>query len=186
VNKTNAGSLGLFAYGMSTVLLSFSNVGSYPSGGAILSMALFWGGMAQVIVGLVESAKGNTFGFTAFCGYGFLWITFGLINIGAGNGWWKVSSKEIGMYLFLWAVLSFFLMMSSTKAPSLLTIILLLTVILLLLLGWANYHGASSGFIKIAGWEGVLTGGLALYLGFASLIGETVGSNLPVGQPIKK
>lgn len=186
MSKANAGSLGLFAYGTSTILLSFSNIGSYKAGGAIFSMALLWGGLAQVIVGILENGNGNTFGLTAFAGYGMLWITFGLLNIGASNGWWALSSKEVGMYLFMWALFTIVLMLSSTKAPGLLTVILLLTFILLFSLGWDNWHGASAGLTKFAGWEGVLTGLLAVYLGYAGLTGETTGAKLPVGKPFKK
>ena len=64
---SNPGPLGLMAFGMTTVLLNFHNAGFYGLGTMILAMGIFYGGLAQVIAGIMEFKKGNTFGTTAFC-----------------------------------------------------------------------------------------------------------------------
>jgi succinate-acetate transporter protein len=36
-------------------------------------MGIFYGGLAQIIAGIMEFKKGNTFAFIAFISYGFFW-----------------------------------------------------------------------------------------------------------------
>src|SRR5580698_1549061 len=83
----NPAPLGLFGFGMTTVLLNLHNAGFYEMNSMILSMGLFYGGLAQVIAGILEYKKNNTFGMTAFISYGFFWISLvGLIFMGKW-GW---------------------------------------------------------------------------------------------------
>ena len=70
----NPGPLGLLGFGMTTVLLNLHNSGVYTLGAMILGMGLAYGGLAQVIAGIMEWKKGNTFGAVAFTSYAlFLW-----------------------------------------------------------------------------------------------------------------
>jgi succinate-acetate transporter protein len=185
MNKANPIPLGLLGYGMSTVLLSFANMGKYPLGGMVFTMAIFFGGIAQVIVSIMLYSKGDSFGTTAFGGYGCLWLSFAFMNIGGAHGWWSVSGKDVGYYLLLWAVFTIGLAWASTVAPSVLTIILLLTIVLLGSLGLGAINGNAS-LSKFGGYEGVLTGALAIYLAFAFLINEMHGnSKLPIGKPFR-
>lgn len=179
--------LGLLAYGMTTVLLSFTNATVYDSGTMVLAMAVFFGGLAQVLVALMAYRNGNTFGVTAFGGYGFLWITLGFLTIGADHGWaGENSGRAMGYYLAIWAVFSFGLMIASMVAPRVLTGVLALTVVLLALLSVGNWVDSST-VMKIGGWEGVLTGTAAVYLAFAFIINEAFGRDvLPVGQPLSR
>jgi len=66
----NPAPLGLLGFGMTTVLLNLHNAGFYPLGSMILAMGLVYGGLAQVIAGIMEYKKGNTFGTLAFSSYG--------------------------------------------------------------------------------------------------------------------
>lgn len=69
----NPAPLGLAAFGMTTVLLNLHNAGFFAMGDIILSMGIFYGGIAQIFAGLLEYKKGNTFGLTAVVSYwGFL------------------------------------------------------------------------------------------------------------------
>ena len=69
----NPAPLGLMGFGMTTVLLNLHNAGFYPLDSMILAMGLVYGGLAQIIAGVMEYRKGNTFGTTAFCSYGLFW-----------------------------------------------------------------------------------------------------------------
>jgi uncharacterized protein len=71
----NPGPLGLLGFGMTTILLNIHNAGFFPVSAMMLSMGIFVGGIAQVIAGILEFKKGNTFGMTAFISYGMFWIT---------------------------------------------------------------------------------------------------------------
>ena len=62
----NPAPLGLMGFGMTTVLLNIHNAGFYPLDSMILAMGLAYGGLAQIIAGIMEYRKGNTFGTTAF------------------------------------------------------------------------------------------------------------------------
>ena len=74
IKLANPGPLGLMGFGMTTILLNIHNAGFFPVMTAIVSMGIFYGGLAQVIAGILEFRKGNTFGTTAFTSYGFFWI----------------------------------------------------------------------------------------------------------------
>src|SRR5512136_2403249 len=71
----NPAPLGLMAFGMTTVLLNIHNAGFYAMNTMILAMGIFYGGIAQVIAGLMDWKKNNTFGTTAFLSYGLFWLT---------------------------------------------------------------------------------------------------------------
>ena len=71
----NPAPLGLFGFGMTTILLNIHNAGFYPLNVMIMAMGIFYGGIAQVIAGIMEFKKGNTFGALAFTSYGFFWLT---------------------------------------------------------------------------------------------------------------
>jgi len=62
----NPAPLGLMGFGMTTVLLNLHNAGFYPLDSMILAMGLAYGGLAQVIAGVMEYKRGNTFGTVAF------------------------------------------------------------------------------------------------------------------------
>jgi succinate-acetate transporter protein len=55
---------------MTTVLLNLHNAGYFGFNTMILGMGLAYGGIAQIIAGIQEWKKGNTFGATAFTSYG--------------------------------------------------------------------------------------------------------------------
>ena len=71
-SSANPAPLGLFGFGMTTVLLNLHNAGIYEMNSMILAMGIFYGGISQIIAGIMESKKNNTFGMTAFISYGFL------------------------------------------------------------------------------------------------------------------
>jgi hypothetical protein len=181
----NPAVLGLLGYGVSTVLLSLANSGLYPVDGVVLVMGIFFGGIAQTLVAVMAFRLGDTFGVTAFGGYSFLWLSFAFINVGAISEWWTVSGTAIGFYLLMWMVFTIGLVFASTGAPRMLTIVLALTVVLLGSLGFGALTG-NAALSLFGGYEGVLTGALAMYLGFAFLINEMYGKTvLPVGAPLR-
>ena len=73
----NPAPLGLFGFALTTWLLSLVNAGFLPGTSVpiVLAMAFAFGGAAQFCAGLMEMAKGNTFGFVAFCSYGAFWLS---------------------------------------------------------------------------------------------------------------
>jgi len=76
----NPAPLGLMGFGMTTILLNIHNAGYFPIDSMILAMGIFYGGLGQIIVGIMCFMRGDTFGTTAFTSYGLFWLTLvGLI-----------------------------------------------------------------------------------------------------------
>src|ERR1700749_925221 len=83
----NPAPLGLCAFGMTTVLLNIHNAGVYEMNSMILAMGIFYGGLAQVVAGIIEAKKNNTFGLTAFTSYGFFWLSLVGLIVFPKLGW---------------------------------------------------------------------------------------------------
>jgi succinate-acetate transporter protein len=106
----NPAPLGLMGFGMTTVLLNIHNAGFFPISSMILAMGLFYGGIAQVIAGILEFRKGNTFGMTAFVSYGFFWITLVGLIVGPRTGWMdRTPEGFMGWFLVMWGVFTLFI-----------------------------------------------------------------------------
>jgi len=86
-NTANPAPLGLLGFGMTTILLNIHNAGLFPMDSMILAMGIFYGGMAQVIAGIMEWKKKNTFGTTAFTSYGLFWLTLVALLVMPKLGW---------------------------------------------------------------------------------------------------
>ena len=69
----NPAPLGLLGFGVTTVLLNLVNAGAFPLDTVVVAMGIAYGGIAQIIVGVMEFKKGNTFGTVAFLSYGLFW-----------------------------------------------------------------------------------------------------------------
>ena len=95
----NPAPLGLMGFGMTTVLLNIHNAGFFSEiDGMILAMGIFYGGIAQVIAGILEFRKGNTFGLTAFCSYGLFWLTLVALILMPKHGFGDRPSKLAIVY----------------------------------------------------------------------------------------
>lgn len=178
----SAGPLGLSAFGICTVLLSLTNAGVIALDAMVLSMGLFYGGVTQIMVGLLEARKGNTFGLVAFTSYGIFWVSFVAIQVLPGLGWMTAASPG-GMVAFLvmWGVFSTMLFIGTLKLNKLLQILFGALIILFVLL-IAGSSLESTSLIRLAGYEGFITGLISLYASAAFLLNEIYGKPvLPVG-----
>jgi len=174
-NSANPAPLGLFGFGMTTVLLNIHNAGFYEMNSMILAMGIFYGGLAQVIAGVLESKKNNTFGMTAFISYGFFWLTLvGLIFMSKW-GWIAATSKSsLATYLLLWGIFTLLLFIGTLKLNRALQFVFATLTILFFLLAIGNYT-ENENIIKFAGYEGIICGSSAIYTGIANLLNEVYG-----------
>src|SRR5438105_744457 len=100
--SANPAPLGLFGFGMTTVLLNIHNAGFYELNSMILAMGICYGGLAQIIAGILESKKNNTFGMTAFISYGFFWLSLVALLILPKLGLTAATTKPaLATYLFI-------------------------------------------------------------------------------------
>src|ERR1700744_4571487 len=90
----NPAPLGLCAFGMTTVLLNIHNAGFFEMNSMIFGMGIFYGGLAQVIAGVIEAKKNNTLGLTAFTSYGFFWLSLVGLLVMAKLGWVGAPDKN--------------------------------------------------------------------------------------------
>ena len=178
----NPAPLGLMGFGMTTILLNLHNAGFYPLTSMILAMGLFYGGIAQIIAGVLEFKKGNTFGMTAFTSYGAFWLTLVALIVLPKLGWTDPTPENaMGWYLFMWGVFTFFMWIGTLKANKTLQFIFLSLVVLFGLL--AVHKWTESAMLgKVAGYEGIICGASAFYLAMAEVINERLGKTvLPIG-----
>ncbi|MEG3135312.1 acetate uptake transporter [Rouxiella sp. T17] len=178
----NPGPLGLMGFGMTTVLLNLHNAGFFPLTAVILSMGIFFGGLAQILAGLLEYKKGNTFGMTAFISYGAFWLSLiGILllpKMGLGAA---CDGKQLGVYLALWGVFTLFMFVASLRHNVMLRVVFATLTLLFALLAIGNFT-ANVALIRVAGIEGVFCGACAIYLAMAELINEQYERQiLPIG-----
>ncbi len=171
----NPAPLGLCAFGFTTILLNFHNAGFYPLDATILAMGIFYGGSAQVLAGIMEWRKGNSFGTTAFTSYGLFWLSLaGILIIPALNLGVAPGPKAMAAYLALWGVFTGILFIATLKLSRALQAVFLTLTLLFFLLAIA--HGFESALIlRIAGFEGIVCGACAVYAGLGQLLNEVYG-----------
>ena len=185
-NLANPAPLGLFGFGMTTVLLNLHNAGFYEMNSMILAMGLFYGGIAQVIAGILEFKKNNTFGMTAFISYGFFWISLVALIFMAKWGWIAATpGTALVAYLILWGIFTLLLFFGTLRINKALQFVFGSLTILFLLLAIGDATKNDS-ITRLAGYEGIICGGSAIYTGIANLLNEVYGYTiLPLG-PVRK
>jgi len=177
-STANPAPLGLCAFGMTTLLLSLHNAGLTALGSPILAMAIFYGGIAQVIAGIMEWKKNNMFGMVTFGSFGFFWISFATLLLLPALGLAKTPQPvELAAFLSVWGFFAVGLFICTLKMHRILQVTLLAVVVLIVLLVTAQLTG-SSLILNIGGIIGLVAGGLALYIGLGQLINEVYGSRV--------
>lgn len=174
----NPGPLGLAGFGMATMLLNIHNMGFFPVDVMVVAMGLFVGGLIQIIVGGWEWKKNNMFGMMAFSGYGFFWCTLAAIFVLPKTGLVAASNElAMGCYLTVWGLFTLGLWVATLKMNRWMQTLFMSVVILFALLAIKDFTGMAI-FGKIAGFEGVLCGGLALYMSMAQVINNQFGKQV--------
>ncbi|MEC5343970.1 acetate uptake transporter [Brenneria populi] len=179
----NPGPLGLMGFGMTTILLNLHNAGFFPLSSIILSMGIFYGGIAQIVAGLLEYKKGNTFGVTAFTSYGAFWLTLvGIIMLPKMGLAEASDARFLGAFLGLWGIFTLFMFFATLRASFALQLVFASLTVLFALLAIGNFTGNHT-LLTIAGFEGILCGASAIYLAMAEVINEQSGRKvLPIGE----
>jgi len=182
----NPAPLGLAAFGMTTVLLNLHNAGLFGLGTMILAMGIFYGGIAQVIAGIFEWKKGNTFGMVAFSSYGLFWISLVALLVMPALGMGTAPSNNAMIaYFIIWGVFTLGLFFGTLKINRALQFIFASLVVLFFLLAIRDITG-NAMIATITGIEGIICGLSAVYTAMATLLNEMYGKVvLPVG-PVNK
>ena len=173
------GPLGLAGFAMTTFVLSVfnTNILSPTMEAAVLPLALFYGGLAQLLAGMWEFRKGNTFGATAFASFGAFWLSFyWLVTYDAAHLAPAADAhKAVGLFLLAWAIFTAYMTIAAmrTSGAVLAVFVALLIAFILLAIGNFATGNTSKDFIHLGGWVGLLTALLAWYASFAGVTNAT-------------
>jgi succinate-acetate transporter protein len=179
----NPAPLGLMGFGMTTVLLNFHNAGFYELNTMILAMGICYGGLSQIIAGMMEWKKGNTFATTAFISYGFFWLSLVALIVLTKLGWGAASNeKSMAAYLAMWGLFTAVMFVGTLRLNRALQFVFATLTILFFLLAYGDFADASPAFKHATGYEGIVCGFSAIYTGLAQVLNELFGRTvLPLG-----
>jgi succinate-acetate transporter protein len=153
---------------------------------SVLGLALFYGGLAQLLAGMWEFVKGNTFGAVAFSSFGAFWLSFWyLLN--------HVLAKEIeakakvpdilhsvGLYLLVWAIFTAYMTVAALRTTTAVLVVFALLTLTFVALTIGFFGESVDDFLKnsnvwihIGGWLGLATALAAWYASFAAVTNAT-------------
>jgi succinate-acetate transporter protein len=176
----NPAPLGLIGFAATTWLLSMVNAGLFGGSSLpiVLSMALAFGGAAQVLAGILSFFRGNTFATVAFISYGSFWLSFVAYVHEFGGG---APPAFVGWYLLVWGVFTFYMWIASFRHTTVLQLVFLTLWITFFLLAAGELRG-STGLQTAGGYAGLVCAALAAYLSAAEVINADYGRTvLPIG-----
>jgi succinate-acetate transporter protein len=180
----NPAPLGLLGFGMTTVLLNLHNAGFYELNSMILAMGICYGGVAQIIAGIMEWRKGNTFATTAFISYGLFWFSLVMLIVLPKIGWASAADNTaMAAYLALWGLFTFVMFIGTLRLHVAGQVVFGSLTVLFFLLAVGDFTAASPGFKHFTGYVGIFCGFSAIYAGLAQVLNELFGKVvLPLGR----
>ena len=187
----NPAPLGLLGFGLTTVLLNLVNAGVIPLDSVIFAMGIAYGGIAQIVVGIMEYKNGNTFGTVAFTSYGLFWWSLVLIlilpKISAFSSL-APSAPSLAAYFLMWGLFTFAMFFGTLKANRALQFVfasLALLFFMLMARELTNNPTISGSitFNTFTGIVGIICGFSAVYLAVAEILNESHQKTiLPIGK----
>jgi uncharacterized protein len=168
--------LGLAGFAMTTLVLSFANANIIKETGGIevvLGLAAFYGGLGQLLAGMWEFKRGNTFGATAFSSFGAFWLSY----------WYIVNHlpssdvhQALGLYLIAWCLFTAYMTVAALRTSMAVLAVFVLLTLAFLFLGigaFQNGMPAPDAMTKVGGWVGIVTAAAAFYASAATVINST-------------
>jgi hypothetical protein len=148
----------------------------------ILAMGIFYGGLAQIIAGIMEWKKGNTFGTTAFTSYGLFWLSLVGLLVMPEIGWGSANENAAMVaYLFMWGLFTAVMFVGTLRLNRALQFVFASLAVLFFLLALGDATG-NTLITHIAGYEGIICGLSAIYAALAQVLNEVYGKVIaPIG-----
>jgi hypothetical protein len=190
----NPAPLGLLGFGLTTILLNFVNAGVFPLDTMILAMGLAYGGLAQIVVGIMEYQRGNTFGTVAFSSYGLFWWSLVALllmpKLSFMNGFSAPTETAMAAYFLMWGIFTFAMFFGTLKANRAMQFVFMSLAILFFMLTIGNLTGnptlfGSFTFNNLTGIEGIICGFSAMYLAIAEILNEANAKRILPIFPMK-
>lgn len=170
------GPLGLAAFAGTTFVLSVFNadlITDQKLVAVVLPLALFYGGLAQLLAGMWEFRKGNTFGATAFTSYGAFWLAYAAYAKYVAPGLpASTAHQATGLFLLIWAVFTAYMAVAATRTTGAILAVFVTLAATFIVLCIAEF-AQSSGTAKAGGWIGLVTAVCAWYASFAGVTNST-------------
>jgi succinate-acetate transporter protein len=172
------GPLGLAGFAGTTFFLSAVNTGILPEtvGGVVLGLAFFYGGLAQLLAGMWEFVKGNTFGATAFGSFGAFWLSYYFLVFHVAGGL-KASPSDINhalaWYLLVWTIFTAYMTIASLRVSLAVFGVFAALTLTFLLLTLGKFAADGESLTKIGGWLGFVTAIIAWYASMAAVTNAT-------------
>ncbi|HYM50405.1 MAG TPA: acetate uptake transporter [Candidatus Limnocylindrales bacterium] len=175
VSIADPGPLGLAGFALTTFVLSGHNANFIPDL-TWLSLALFYGGLAQFCAGMWEFRRGNTFASTAFSTYGAFWLSLAGFILLVLFG--KIDPKVIninnaaGWFLFAFFIFNTYMLIASTRVNVAVFGVFLTLELTEIVDAIAFWSGSTpgQGWFLLGGWLGIITAAVAWYASAAGVI----------------
>jgi uncharacterized protein len=185
----NSAPLALAGFATTTFMLSMINAGIVPvaTTPVVFGVAFMFGGLAQLIAGIICFRNGNVFGGALFGGFGAFWLAYYF----TATNFLKLvpllqAGHAVGLLLYAFGIFATIMFLASFRTNVIVVVALAALAATLFLLG-AGYYTATSGAIKAGGWLGIALAGLAFYVCLAELFEAAYGrSILPLFSLAKK
>lgn len=172
----NPGALGLFSFASTTFILSLINVQTrgVAEPNIVVGMAIFCGGLVQLLAGMWEFPRGNVFGATAFSSYGAFWMSYATILIPSSNILASYTDpaelhNALGIYLIAWFMFTTMLLIGAIRRNVSFVLLLLFLSLTFLLLACAEFTGKAA-ITKAGGALGIITAFIAYYCAVSELL----------------
>lgn len=176
----NPGAVGLGAFGATTILLQFNNLGLVGTG-VVIWLAFVFGGLAQLIAGFQEFKTGNSFGSAAFVTYGAFWIALGSIFLTRQLNLFPITGTDIGWFLVVFTGLTAIYLVGALKQSSAMAWVFLSLLVGFVLLDIGHLVPGAEIFNKIAAVELIICAFTAWYL-MAHVILTPLKIVVPIGK----
>ncbi len=181
--------LGLAGFAFTTFLLSFINVGWLKESdaiGTVIPLAIFWGGLGQLLAGVFEMRKGNTFGFTAFSSYGAFWLFVAFLLILSQAGLVTLTAVAFGTALLLFGIFTFYMWIPAMFANLGLNLTFLFLWLAFVFLGLGKVLPMDLA-TTVGGYFGILAASAAAYTSFAIVANSNLGAGtIPLGPGVPR
>lgn len=166
--------IGLAAFAMTTFVLSCVNAGLAAKAvePVVLPLALFYGGLVQLLAGMWEFRKANTFGALAFSSYGAFWLSFAAYVKFVAPGLGPAAAGATGLFLLVWTIFTAYMTVAALRTTAAVLAVFVALTITFLLLTIGTFTG-SAGLGVAGGWLGLVTAALAWYASFAGVTNAT-------------
>jgi succinate-acetate transporter protein len=150
-----------------------------------MGLALFYGGLCQLLAGMWEFKTGNTFGSVAFSSYGGFWMSFAALNMKCFGFLDAYANKPedlhngLGIYLLAWGMFSLWMTLAAHRTTLALMVLLFLVFVTFLMLSIGEFTVLHWPHMSVrckeaGGCFGTMAALLAWYCAYASLLSKKI------------